>query len=353
MRKVLITTVTLVFWVSYMQAQNAQIQFIHNAADVSINLVDIYTDGELVVDNLSFKTGTAFLDIPFTGNSTEITVTAADDVSLVYVEKQQELIDNERYYVVLDGVFDTDFYEDIEERVLHSYQGARVAATHPDSETADLEILTHNGALGFSHELDVQGTQILAYPLEFGTSLLFGDFSESSEESNYTSWASDSPISVDIADFNGIGGNVLSAFEYYTTLELGAPGFPDYSGQAVIMLLTGFENPDLFDNGEPFEAYLLSPEGGDFQPLLSLKEELEINFSMFPNPVDDIIHLQSPLPFSGYEIFDIQGKLLKQNLTVENKASTLNVNNLVSGVYFITVYFLNYNTSITKRIIKR
>ncbi|RMB62765.1 hypothetical protein EAX61_04090 [Dokdonia sinensis] len=66
------------------------------------------------------------------------------------------------------------------------------------------------------------------------------------------------------ADFNGIGGNVLSAFEYYTTLELEAPGFPDYSGQAVIMLLTGVEDPDAFENGESFDAYLLGPKGGNF-----------------------------------------------------------------------------------------
>ena len=57
------------------------------------------------MDNLTFKTGSAFLDIPFNGNMTQIVITNPTDVNDVLLSSDYTLVDQENYYVVLNGIY--------------------------------------------------------------------------------------------------------------------------------------------------------------------------------------------------------------------------------------------------------
>jgi len=109
-------------------SQIAKIQFIHNAPDISITEVDVYVDDILVVDNLAFKTSSAFIDIPFDGNMAQISISNASDESDFLVSRERMLVDQENYYMVLNGVFDADGYADAEPFDLFLYEGARLEA---------------------------------------------------------------------------------------------------------------------------------------------------------------------------------------------------------------------------------
>ena len=71
--------------------------------------------------------------------------------------------------------------------------------------------------------------------------------------------------------------------------------------------------------------------------LTSLKENLKNNFSIYPNPANNVIAVK----FSGndiiqsFSIFDISGKIVKSNMNPKSKS--IDVNNLESGVYFIRI----------------
>ena len=98
-------------------------------------------------------------------------------------------------------------------------------------------------------------------------------------------------------------------------------------------------------NQQPFEYYNASIEKSFVSSL---------QFSLFPNPVNNILNLDIKNPNDleiNYKITDVQGRLI-----LENKYTTLNQNIHTSlwqaGMYFITFY--NGNISVnTYKIIKQ
>ena len=89
----------------------------------------------------------------------------------------------------------------------------------------------------------------------------------------------------------------------------------------------------------------LSFSGGN----VSLDEILSIDYQMYPNPTKEIVSIR--LPEDGayaISIVDLNGKELSL-LQNQNGIATLNVGNLESGVYFVTVF--NDVTKETKRLI--
>lgn len=82
----------------------------------------------------------------------------------------------------------------------------------------------------------------------------------------------------------------------------------------------------------------------------STKEEQKLAFSLFPNPTADFIHLQLENTENvSYRITDITGKILAQNRW---DGQAISVENLHSGVYFITLSRKNELLGTQKLIIR-
>ncbi len=347
MRLKLLFLLLMIFQISH--SQIAKIQFIHNAPDISITEVDVYVDDILVVDNLAFKTGSAFIEVPFDGNMAQISISNATDESDVFVSLERMLVDQENYYAVIDGILDTDAYTDVEPFGIYVYAGAQLEAINIGA----LDILVHHGAIGFDHTLDVQGTQILAFPLEMARTLSFSEYSDEVDGFPYSMWESQGDIAVEIGDYGGnIGGGLLSDFEFNFNFELPSESV-DLENQAILMLLSGFQNPEVNNDGQPFDVFYLTPEGGDFRSAtLSVDDITVSSMIVYPNPVQEMLTIKTFSSQAKGALYDVQGRLIYENISIDN-TTTIDLSALKSGVYFLQLTDQNNNASTVRRIIKK
>ncbi|WP_299217604.1 T9SS type A sorting domain-containing protein [uncultured Dokdonia sp.] len=329
----------------------ANIQFVHNAPDASIEEVDVFANGMLVGDDLSFKTGTSFIPVVLDQyDAVNISIRDASNGDILLNEYVQSLTDQENYYAVIDGILDTDAYTDVAPFGVYVYEGARLEASDPDSEL-DLEIMVHHGTIGFDHTLDVQGTQILAAPLRLGRLLLFSDYSDDNDFT-YSAWSSQESIAIEIGDYGGnIGGGLLSDFQFNFSFELPSESI-GLEDQAILMLLSGFQDPSTNNDGQLFDVFYLTPEGGEFRSAtLSVDDITSSAITVYPNPVQEILTIKTLSAQAIGVIYDLQGRLIYENILIQD-TTTIDVSALKSGIYFLQLTDQNNNASTVRRIIK-
>ena len=69
---------------------------------------------------------------------------------------------------------------------------------------------------------------------------------------------------------------------------------------------------------------------------------------LYPIPADHQINIVSDHPFDNYEIFDINGKLIQK----DSFSTSINVESINQGIYFIKLSDLDGNVIKKKIIIK-
>ena len=305
----------------------------------------------LVGDDLSFKTGTSFIPVVLDQyDAVNISIRDASNGDILLNEYVQSLTDQENYYAVIDGILDTDAYTDVAPFGVYVYEGARLEASDPDSEL-DLEIMVHHGTIGFDHTLDVQGTQILAAPLRLGRLLLFSDYSDDNDFT-YSAWSSQESIAIEIGDYGGnIGGGLLSDFQFNFSFELPSESI-GLEDQAILMLLSGFQDPSTNNDGQLFDVFYLTPEGGEFRSAtLSVDDITSSAITVYPNPVQEILTIKTLSAQAIGVIYDLQGRLIYENILIQD-TTTIDVSALKSGIYFLQLTDQNNNASTVRRIIK-
>ena len=73
---------------------------------------------------------------------------------------------------------------------------------------------------------------------------------------------------------------------------------------------------------------------------------------LYPNPVKDILHIQSNNILERIIMYDINGRVLQDIVVSGNKSQeNISLTNLSSGMYFINIY--SNKGQITKRIVKQ
>lgn len=327
-------------------SQTAKIQFIHNAPDVSITEVDVYVDDNLIVDNLAFKTGSTFLDIPFDGIMAQITITRSTDENDILVSRERMLVDQENYYVVLNGIFDTANYTDIEPFDLYLYEGAHIEADFLGEEYENTDIQVHHGGIGFDFPLRVYASGALAC----GGLLLSDNLNYSGFGDNYIHGGGTEDYYIDILD-NATGGEVFSygVIIPFQTQEL------MLEDQGVLMMLTGFRNPEQNNNGEPFNVTYITSGGGDFgQFTLGLNENTLDEITIFPNPTVGRIGISNLESDVTAMLYDTAGRVVRDNIRLNaGGVSSIDLFALKSGIYFLQLTDQKNNAPIVRRIIKK
>ncbi|MCQ2285334.1 MAG: S8 family peptidase [Bacteroidales bacterium] len=77
------------------------------------------------------------------------------------------------------------------------------------------------------------------------------------------------------------------------------------------------------------------------------------NYKIYPNPCQDILQISSQnQEISSYRIFDITGKMLKQEIVHPTQHLNISISNLTSGIYLIEIRDKNHRMT-TEKIIKK
>ena len=107
MKKILGSFIFLLTISSLIAQQTTRLQLIHNAADPVASVVDVYVNGNLVIDDFGFRTATPFIDIP-ANTLLNIGIAPGNSGSVNDTIKnfQATLNKNKKYVLIANGVLD-------------------------------------------------------------------------------------------------------------------------------------------------------------------------------------------------------------------------------------------------------
>lgn len=112
------------------------------------------------------------------------------------------------------------------------------------------------------------------------------------------------------------------------TIEVTHKGTLDGGSQNYSLIVSGFDQQDLSTNDLAREQILV-----------------------YPNPVNDLLHINNANTINKYELYDIQGRLIKsENLTNQN-SFTIDTLSLIRGVYMLNL--ITENGSFVEKIVKK
>ena len=82
---------------------------------------------------------------------------------------------------------------------------------------------------------------------------------------------------------------------------------------------------------------------------LSIDDELLAQgLNLYPNPVSDILTIDSEIPLTKVEVYSMLGKMVKE---IDSGFNSISTDNLSNGVYFVRIH--SENGLITKKLIKK
>ncbi|RRO25902.1 fibronectin type III domain-containing protein, partial [Flavobacteriaceae bacterium 14752] len=244
----------LVLFGSYSVNPTTKVQFIHNSADPNLNLIDIYVDGNLEVDDIAFRNATAFLDINV-GTQIDIDVAPSNSSSSndSFYTLTTDLEQNDNYIIIANGVqnpsnFDASVNSPIDFE-LSVFPNAREEALAISGNT---DILFHHASTDLS-TVDIVETTIPVGTVVSNLSYLdfFGYIQIAT--SNYR---------LEVKSQDGVS--------LINTYDAPLSGL-NLQNQAVTILASGFLDPSINQNGDDFGLWLATPDGGSLieLPLLS------------------------------------------------------------------------------------
>ena len=306
---------------------NARVQAIHNAADPSLEVIDLYVSGQLVLNDVAFRTASPYLDIPalipLTGGIAPGNSTGPGDV---FFEFGFTLALNQTYQFILLGVRNPGLFlpnpdgRDISLDVLVK-EDAREVGSDPGS--IDVNVIHGITDTPMS---DVEWTVILADDIAYG------------ESTDYVTFIPD-------------GAFILVDPRPATVIAYNPPPFDP--GDVITLLLSGFQDSVGNQNGPFFSVLAVFPDGQSIElvpfPVSTEPDEsLPDTFSLrgnYPNPFNPSttisFDLASPARVS-IEVFDVFGR----NILTTPRASfsagaghefQLDASSLSSGTYLYRV----------------
>lgn len=290
----------------------ARVQVIHNAADIAAQTVDVYVNGDILLDDFQFRTASPFIDVtagfPLTiavapGNSTSV-------ADAIYTTTTTFVTD-ETYIVVANGIVSTTGYTPNQAFQLYVYEFGRETSALNDNT----DILVFHGATDApTVDVDVQDGPNLVDDISYG---------------NYDSYVEVPAVNY-VIDVNSADGATTVASYNAPLQTLGL------SGQAITVLASGFLDPSENNNGPGFGLWVAQASGGDLLELptavLNTDDFTSKGISVYPNPANSIITINVPYGYSNSnsKLYDMTGR---QVLT--STGLTLDVSSLSNGIYML------------------
>ncbi len=302
-------------------------QIIHNAADLAAEVVDVWLNDTLLIDDFTFRTATPFIDVP-AGEEFTIAVKDADSVDPENPIWSQEytLQEDETYILIANGIVSSAGYDPIEPFNIYVFPLGREEA----GTATNTDVLVFHGSTDASI-VDIYETSIDV--VEIIDNLGYTDFVGYLElfTSNYI---------LEVRDETG--ESTIAAYQ----APLATWGL---EGVALTIVASGFLNPNANSQGEPFGLWIALPEGGDLIPLDLITptalNEGSINGSLeiSPNPASNFINVTLKLDEAmdiELEILDVSGRIHRSmelgSLGIVNNYN-IDVNGMSEGIYFLRI----------------
>lgn len=301
----------------------ARVQVIHNSADQAASVVDIYLNGEKLIDDFAFRTASPFIDAP-AGVNLNIAVAGpnSNSSSEALWSNDYNLEDGKTYVLIANGMVSPDGYEPNIPFDIHVFDMGREEATMMDQT----DLLVFHGST------DAPTVDVVEVGAGAGTIIddfMYGDFAGYLElpTADYV---------LEIRDETG-SQTVVSYDAPLATLGL--------EGTAITVVASGFLNPDNNSNGEAFGLWVSLASGGELIPLpttiTNVTESFidESSIIVYPNPANDFIHVNYDLTASTdamIEIYNMVGvKVMSMN--AEGSQQKIDVSDLESGMYILSL----------------
>ena len=218
----------------------ARVQVIHNCADLAASAVDVYLNGDLLIDDFVFRSATPFIDAPATIDFT-VGIAPANSTSsgdAIY-SQNFNLAAGGTYIVVASGIVSGSGYNPLQPFTLLAYdQGEEIAAT-----AGNTDVLVLHGATD-APTVDVFESGVLGVTAVDDAS--YGDFS------GYLALPTDDyTVQVRTADNTAIVATYAAPLQ---TLGL--------ADAAITVLASGFLDPSQNSDGPAFGLWAALASGG-------------------------------------------------------------------------------------------
>jgi len=294
-------------------ASQARAQIIHNCADDIADSVDVYLNGNLLLDDFAFRTATPFVDLPAGVNiDIDIAPKTSTSVANSIYNLNTALASGETYVVVAAGItgLSSTTYSSTPAFELDVFPMAREEA----STAGNTDILVYHGSTD-APTVDVYESSVLMATAS--DDLMYSDFD------GYLELTTDDYI-LEIRD--AMGSTVVTSF----LAPLQTLGLQD---SAITVLASGFLDPSMNGNGPAFGLFVALPEGGDLIALpvgfVGIDEASSLDVSVYPNPSNGELYISGEGTYQVM-ITDLQGKVVKAE---DNVNGYLNISDLKSGLY--------------------
>ncbi len=311
---------------AYVMPETARVQVIHNSADAAAQVVDVWLNETLLLDNFTFRTASPFVDAP-AGEEFTISIKGPESTSPMNPiwSMDYTLEADETYLLVANGIVSATGYDPVQPFDIYVYGMGREEATMMDNT----DVLVFHGST------DAPTVDVVEVGVGAGTivdDLSYGAF--------------DGYLELGTADYrlaikDETGTTTVATYDApLATLGL--------DGAAITVVASGFLNPDNNSMGESFGLYVALATGGELVALplwLSTPEIIvEEKVSAYPNPVSNFLNVQYSLLEDAevtIEVYDMLGSkiIAEQTSTRSNQLQneTIDVSRLDNGLYFVTI----------------
>ncbi|MFN9114776.1 MAG: DUF4397 domain-containing protein, partial [Bacteroidota bacterium] len=294
----------------------ARVQVIHNSADAAAALVDVYLNGDLLIDDFAFRTASPFIDAP-AGTPIQIDIAPSTSASVAesIFNVAPTLTEGETYVIVANGIVSPSGYTPSQPFGLSVFAQGRETASNP----ANTDILVNHGSTD-APTVDVVETSVPA-----GT--IVDNLSYSNFNAAYLELGT-ADYTIDVRDETGTVV-VKTYVAPLATLSL--------QGQALTVVASGFLDPIQNSDGPAFGLWVALPTGGNLIPLpevsLSNNDFDASAITIYPNPVSDNLMINIPFAVDSIKgnVIDVSGRIVN---TVENTRS-IDVSGLSNGMYVL------------------
>lgn len=307
----------------------ARLQLINNCADSLADTVDVYINGSKEYDDFAFRTATAFEDV-YANLTYQVDIAKSNSTSVndAFYSQSITIDSGKSYVIVANGIESDTNYKPLPPYILNTYNAALEEAGNANNT----DVLFMHGSTD-APNIDIKN----------GTTTYASNFSYGSFSSGYTSIpTTDFVLEVDEAGSNPI--ELYSAM--FATMSL--------QGLPIVLLSSGFIEPDSNSNGPSFGMWYALPTGGQLIPLPVFNNIKDINnnplssIKIWPNPATETLNIDyNGMKVSEVYIYDATGKAV----TIVNDANQVNIQHLNSGLYFAV--FMDGQHKIAKQFIKQ